>query len=500
MNQDQLVEFLNNKYSVKGVVDLAELSESPGTAYQFFYKIYQTNFESNDRIVLYTSQEIPDDFLRHLIQTVNFADISNWFILICTPLDISQQLVDSVQKYSSDSVVFKNFKVDLEQTKSFKNSYHLPDTICAIPWMNLEIRSNGMITPCCLTRGLSLGNIKHNTLIDAFDNDAVKKLRHELRSGERPEVCNRCWYPESNGVSSNRTRNFERLKKQFLLNYLDKPAVVSLDLRFNNTCNFKCRICNSDRSSLFAAEENKFLGVKIAPQQNWSESDQFLDQVIDKLPELTNLDMTGGEPFLIKKFANVLHMAVEQGHAKNIRLHYNSNGSVWPEELITHWPYFKEVNIHFSIDAIGKRFELERGGSWQAVEQNILRIKNLKLPNMTFTISPAVSIMNAYYIDEVYDWAQKHNFQLLVGYVTFPKEFDLKNLTKEAQQLIFDKFQNHPEIEIQNMLALISSAQPTENKAFVKRIKWFDSVRQENFADSHPEIANAMGYVYNKNS
>jgi hypothetical protein len=143
---------------------------------------------------------------------------------------------------------------------------------------------------------------------------------------------------------------------------------------------------------------------------------------------------------------------------------------------------------------------LERGGSWQAVEENILRIKNLQLPNMTFAVSPTVSIMNVYYLDEVYTWAQKHNFQLFVGYVSSPEEFSLKNLTKQAQQLIIDKFQNHPAAEIQKIVNFVRSACPTDNHKFLERTTWFDRVRQENFADSHWEIANAMGHVYNTES
>jgi MoaA/NifB/PqqE/SkfB family radical SAM enzyme len=494
MNQNQLINFLNTKYCLKGVVDLAELSESPGAVYQFFYQVYQLTFDSNDRIVLYTSQEISNDFLQHLIQATNFVDISNWFVLICAPTDISQQLESCAQLYSSDSIAFQNLKVDIEPTKILKDNYHLPDTICAIPWMSLEIKTTGLITPCCTTKGFVVGDIKSDTFTDAFYGDAMQKLRSDLLAGQKPKVCDRCWSAEERGLSSNRTRNIKRFKKPFLLHHLDNPTITSLDIKFNNTCNFKCRICSSDRSSLYAAEENKFLGTKNIPQSNWSESDNFINQTIKRLPELTNIDMFGGEPFLIKKFVAVLKMAVEQDHAKNIRLHYNSNGSVWPEELITYWPHFKQVDIHFSIDAIGKRFELERGGSWPTVEENILRIKNLHLPNMTFAISPTVSIMNVYYLDEVYDWAQKHDFQLFVGYVTSPEGFSLKNLTREAQQLIIDKFQDHPWSEIQNAVSYIRSIQPQDSSKFVERINWFDSIRQENFAESHQEISEAMGY------
>jgi hypothetical protein len=157
------------------------------------------------------------------------------------------------------------------------------------------------------------------------------------------------------------------------------------------------------------------------------------------------------------------------------------------------------VDIHFSIDAIGERFELQRGGTWSEVEDNILRIKNLNLPNMSFSLMPTISIMSVYYLDEVYNWAQKHQFKLFASNLTTPSEFALNNLTSAAKQLILKKFQNHPWEEMQNVVKFIQTTPSSNGELFVNQIKWFDSIRQENFAKSHFEIANAMGYVYNNN-
>jgi len=497
MNITQLSQFLTSKYSIKAMIDLSDLSQSPVAAYQFFYKLHQAEFANHDRIVLYTSQEIPDSLLQHLYKVTEAVDVSNFFVLICTPTDISQRLNDLAKEKTAWGS-FQNFNGILEETKSIEDLYSLPNTICAVPWMNVEVKSNGAITPCCMSDGIELGNINDTSLNDAFYSPAMESLRSQFLAGEKPKACNSCWKKESRKLSSIRTHNITRLRKDFFLECLEQPKITNLDLKFNNTCNFKCRICNPESSSLITAEQRKFLNVSIAPQSNWSESTNFLDQMIKMLPEITNIDMFGGEPFLIKKFANVLRIAVEQGHAKNIRLHYNSNGSIWPAEFIPYWPHFREVDIHFSIDAIGPRFELQRGGTWADVEKNILQIKNLNFPNMILNLMPTISILSVYYMDEVYDWAKKYNFKLFVSNLVNPLEFNLNNLTGRAQQLIVNKFQDHPWAEIQKVIDFIKISPPSDGQTFVEKIKWFDSVRKENFADSHWEIAEAMGYVYNK--
>jgi radical SAM protein with 4Fe4S-binding SPASM domain len=490
MNIAQLETVLNQQYSVKAMIDLAELSRSPGAVYKFFYGLHQDAFEPNDRIVIYTSHHIPDTLLKHLYDAASFIDISSWFILICTPTCIPNTEEDS----------FRQLLISLEPTVALENNYILPDTICAIPWTHLEVRGSGQMYPCCVMKNsTTIGNVQTTTLKDAFNGEFMQSLRTDLLDGKKPVACQACWDIEDRGMSSNRTHNIKRLKKQFLLEYLEKPAINSVDIKFNNTCNFKCRICNPDSSSLIAAENHKFLGIPINVQSKWSDSDKFIQETIELLPHLSNIDMYGGEPFLIEKFSNVLHMAVEQGYAKNIRLHYNSNGSIWPEKFIPLWKHFKEVDIHFSVDAIGKRFDLERGSTWQHVEANILRLKDLNFDNINICLTSTVSIMNVYYIDEVYDWALTHGFKLFSNILLTPFDFNIKNLTQEAQDLIIKKFANHPWPEIQRVLRAIESTPASDGVLFREKIKWFDSVRQENFADSHPEIAKAMGYVYNSN-
>ena len=100
-----------------------------------------------------------------------------------------------------------------------------------------------------------------------------------------------------------------------MLEYFERPQISMLDIKFQTTCNFKCRVCNSSSSSLHAEEQSKFLNIPLVPQLKWSESDSFINQVNSLLPTLTNIDMYGGEPFLLNKFAKVLKQAVVSGVA-----------------------------------------------------------------------------------------------------------------------------------------------------------------------------------------
>lgn len=494
MTPENLKQVLDKKYQLCGFTDLADLTSSPVSAFKFFKSAHQAQFEPKQRIVIYTSRVIDNQVIDHLYQITNFVDISNWFVLICSTTDVSTQLLSVCQTSSSDSVPFQNLVVPLNGTKDLGTNFTLPNSLCAIPWSNLEIKQDGDITPCC-TSTYNFGNIRNDRLEDVFNGPGMTKLRQQLIEGQLPVGCNACWNREKQGLISIRQHNAKRLKESFMLRYFDKPRIATIDLKFQNTCNFKCRICGPACSSLYAEEQSKYTNIKITPQLPWSEEEKFISQMHQLLPDLNNIDMYGGEPFLIKKFSKVLKTAVDTGVAKNIRLHYNSNGSVWPERFIPYWSHFKQVDIHFSIDAVGHRFELQRGGLWQEVEKNILRIKNLNFDNLSISIMPTVSIMNVFYIDEVLEWAHSHKFPVFLGHVTTPTAFALSSLTQEAKDLIVKKFTNSPWAELQELSNAVQLMPATTGQPFCQKTQWFDSIRKENFSDTHPEIAKAMGYI-----
>jgi radical SAM protein with 4Fe4S-binding SPASM domain len=498
ISPDDLESQLKEKFNVKLIHDLGKLSATPNGLFKALDSVYQESYNADDRIVFYTSQHLSEQFLQNLYETINFIDISNWFILICGPAELKDLVASSCRQFSTDPIPVGFQEVALGPTHKVVDSNMLPDTICSIPWTNLEIRSTGDITPCCMIKNLSLGNIKTTTLEQAFHSEVATQLRAEFLAGRKPAECSSCWKVEDKNLTSIRMHNIKRTKKDFLTKFLDDPEISTIDLKFNNTCNFKCRVCNGESSSLFALEEHKYQGIPLVLQDNWSESDSFINQMVELLPRIQNIDMFGGEPFLIKKFKKVLELAVDQGHSTHIRLHYNSNGSIWPEQLLPYWPDFKLVDIHFSIDAVEKQFELQRGGSWKDVEANILRIKELNLPNLSISIMPTISIMNVYYIDQVYNWAQQHGFPLFVSHVRGPG-VELNNLTKDAKELMFNKFKDHPWNEIQKVLEIIKTLPDSDGAKFNNRVRWFDQIRNENFSENHFEIAKAMGYVYNKN-
>ena len=491
----QLKNNLSKTYSIKCFVDLADLTTTSTRAYKILQQHHQVEFLSHDRLVFYTEHAIPDQLLRHIYQAATLIDVSNFFLLFCSPFDIGDQVRVLAQENLGDNVPFHWIQKNIKNTKPLMNNFALPNTLCPMPWTHMLISPSGRVSPCCVYQG-AVGSVIDDTMHNIFHNQDYVQLRQQLLAGEKVAGCKNCWDLEDRLLTSPRTRHLSLLKTDLVTKYLDAPTITSLDISPGNTCNFKCRICGPGASSLFAQETQSTSDIIPVKSLNWTDSTpKVLEEILGLLPSLTNIDMYGGEPFLIRHLHRLVQEAVDQDQAKHIRLHYNSNGSIYPNRLIELWKKFKHIDIQFSIDNVRERFELERGGSWAEVEANICRLVDLKLPNLKISIMPTVNVMNILYLDEVLQWADSLSLPVNFNYLSTPAEFSIKNLTAQAKKIIIEKLKNHPRSEVINMLATIQSLPDSDGKDFVNLSKHFDRIRNQNLLTTHRDIATAMGMM-----
>ena len=485
INSVQLQDLLANKYQLLVFEDLATALATPTTLYKMLESVYKQEYKNNERMVFYTAEPVTEQILKHLEQSLSILDISGFFCLICSP--------HLVPKYGTDPV--GTMQIDLETTAPLPTAFAVPDTVCPLPWMHLEIRHAGDIYPCCVQES-QVSSMTPGALQQALQGPAMAQLRSEFMSGQRPAGCRHCWKLEDEGLPSNRGWHVKKYLKKFYSEYFDNVKIRSLDIKPGNVCNFKCRICNPVSSSAFADEAQR-TGIKIQTVnsvQRVEYNEHVWDDLQSLLPAIENLDFYGGEPFLVKQIPQLLQCAVDQGHADHIGLHFNSNGSIFPESLVPALLKFKSVDIALSIDDIGPRFELERGGSWTAVADNILKFKQLTSDRFEVYLMPTVNIQNVYYLDELLTWADKNQLRVELNFLDRPQWANIDQLTYAGKRLIANKYGKSDNAHLQNIAQRVATAEGSDGVVFVKVIKRFDQIRAEKFSATHPEIAAAMGY------
>jgi MoaA/NifB/PqqE/SkfB family radical SAM enzyme len=295
----------------------------------------------------------------------------------------------------------------------------------------------------------------------------------------------------------------------------DPDQLWFVDLKLGNICNLKCRICGSWSSSKWAEEEMNYLPDHIPKKSHiaytwlkqgaWPrKTTTFWDNLRELLPNIKYFEFTGGEPWLIQEHFDLLRFAVDHGYGKNIDIHYNTNGTQEPTDLVPLLPHLGRVDIAFSIDNVGDRFEYERyGAEWAQANKIIDATHGLKLgyPNITTQLCFTINIQNVYYLDELLAWADTKGFgSIYFNMLHSPDHMSVQYMTATAKELVINKLKTtfwastKYQQEIDNVINFIELGQGSDGKEFLRQMKQTDSYRKQNFADTHPEIARAMGY------
>ena len=375
---------------------------------------------------------------------------------------------------------------------------------CIYPWVNSVVFNQGKLDPCCLYKGTDNTNINNVSLDSYYMSNPMMSLREQFRQGKYDKGCSHCWKTESAGIVSMRQLAKFKLKDiYYQIDYSqdDIQNLQMLDLKLGNTCNLSCRICFNGASSKIAEEDvlhgkitnQRFTEIKNLSQ--WSDSEAFQTQLVSIADNLTYLDIYGGEPLLSKAHFKFLKSLIDLGVAGKIKIDYNSNGTVFSNKFFEYWQHFKEVKVSFSIDNIGKRFELERNGAlWDTVCNNISRFNSMQSNKFITDVFPTVSILNVYYLPELLDWVERQNFSqpLSFNILSSPNHFAINNLPIHVKNIVANKLSQYnlllPIVNYMNQggVNLIDYAK--------KQIKLTDSERVQSFADSHSEFANIIDY------
>ena len=401
----------------------------------------------------------------------------------------------------------------------------LPKTICMLPWISIETSPIGTARPCCMaheeitdTDGNKYDLNKH-TLKEIYDSKYMQALRQQFRNGEKPETCNRCWEEEAAGRDSKRIHSQIRLKElypqvDFSTNTPDQLWFI--DLKLGNICNLKCRICGSWSSSKWAEEELAYMPKDFNKKEHiayqwlkdgaWPrKSEVFWDNLKMLLPNIKYFEFTGGEPWMIQEHFDLLEYAVKEGYSKNIDIHYNTNATQDPNPHFLLWKEFGRVDIAFSIDNVGDRFEYERyGANWDVANEIIdeVHFKQNYVPNITTQLCFTINIQNVYYLDELLAWAETKKFgNIYFNMMHSPNHMSVQRMTPEAKELVLDKLKTtfwtsqHYQREIDAVINFIEAGPGSDGKEFLFKMQRTDEHRKQSFIDTHPEIAKAMGYV-----
>ena len=401
------------------------------------------------------------------------------------------------------------------------------DTFCMAPWIEAHFGVKKEVMPCCIYDKYNpIGSLTDSDEVEKiYNSEKAKKLRNDLFNGIKSKGCTNCW----NDEKITKGESYRNFHNKMYSDYIDESLnntnedfslkdvkLRRLDIRFDNKCNLKCRICNSDYSTTWYADDVK-LGRKPKEKVDVYKqtiSPKVFDFILNQLPNVDEIFFAGGEPIIQDGHYRILEHVIKLGVNKNMTLTYNTNFSTLKyknKNVINLWKKFKQVNIGASLDANLKQGEYQRKNiEWDLVEKNRKIVK--KLNNVDFMIIPTVGILNVYNLPKFHkDW---YNQKLLgidsvkLNILTGPKSYDIKNLPKHHKEDIKKIYKTHitwlkkqgskKSIEdFKKVIKYLENSEPAERylEDFIKFNMELDEIRNESFYETYPEYRDLFWYV-----
>jgi sulfatase maturation enzyme AslB (radical SAM superfamily) len=406
------------------------------------------------------------------------------------------------------------------------------------PFTGLATREDGAVKICC--RSAPIGFIQDASLEDIWNGAVMLDVREKVLSGERHEVCKPCFDLEDQGVESLRQRHTNGVIPEARINlypnaldalqedYTMPFELPTMEIKLNNLCNLKCRMCNPldstnwkdwDAVVPFYKKENNYLVPTIeslvkTPGQyigSFDDSDNWWASFEKLLPHFRRVEFAGGEPLMDPQHYKILDMLKPYG--KNIEIKYATNGTTLGiskgRTIHDYWPHFRSVAVNVSIDGINDVYNYIRGnGDFSQVEANIKEIQ--KIPNVSRVVgaftAQAGNILQAaecidYFLNTmgIVFYSHRVNYPNVLSAQVLPPE--LKDLAVSRLQAISSQISQFDIVKQHPILEKITQQQIQDNVNYLRAKdeshRWsefldfnykLDATRHQSLLDTVPEF------------
>lgn len=307
--------------------------------------------------------------------------------------------------------------------------------------------------------------------------------------------CHRCYAEEAAGRISRRQsskRNYEEFLNSASLDQSVKGP-EGIDYSVGNLCNLKCVICGPNNSSSWIPDYQKIWPDRDVSKYLFKKNQQIEISDGEFLGNVKSVHFHGGgEPLMSDAHVNFLQAIEQVKGLSDVRVFYNTNGTqTVSDHVLDLWQRCRLVEIYFSIDDIGPRFEYQRTGArWTHVTNNIEWFKTNMPHNHMFNINCVWGYLNLYYLDQLVEWhrstlpSNRYGdpcnliFQKCIG------PFGIEHLGSRAMSVLSSRFQ------LDDNLRLLLIGIPVMEKPhdrFWHAIESINRVRGNSFRELCPE-------------
>jgi cyclic pyranopterin phosphate synthase len=317
----------------------------------------------------------------------------------------------------------------LEVTKNLeqilKRGYE-PSKFCLMPFVNIILEPDGSVG-LCRHKGTehTLGNLKTSSWQEVWNGDKAQKWRQEFISGA-PQECLK-------ELAEQKCNLCPELGKMLpLVQKIDSApsSPLRLTANFNGKCNLQCQMCD----------------VWKLPNGNYTEDNFWSQAREDFFPNLEEIDMLSGEPFI----QNDTYKLIEEVSRVN-------PNCLWSITTNAHWKLNQKItkaldsikfkNLILSVDSFDHATyaKIRKPGRLDIVLDNIESLLsyqqgriNRGLGSLNINLNFLIQKDNWQEVSTAIDYCLERNIHPFITFCYRPSEHSLLSLSPEKRVHILD--------------------------------------------------------------
>ncbi len=306
------------------------------------------------------------------------------------------------------------------------------DKICHAPFKSLLFTPSGNAMACHYNRGLVLGNYPKNSIRDIWFGEKIERLRTFIDNKDLSYGCQSC----KSALNAEQYHTAGCWRHDYLETSTTGYPVL-IDLQIDNTCNLECVMCSGEYSSLIRKNREQ------KPAYINPYDDGFVKQLEEFIPHLSGINFTGGEPFLIGIYYEIMDRIIELNPEMQIYIH--SNGTILNNKVKR---YLDKLNFNFtiSIDSIVKETyeNIRQNARLETVLENIKYFHEYSINNKaSFHVKTCVMKSNIGEIPDYLTFFNDQDISVQLKPVLMPTDYSLRDLEQKEMEAIIANLRSY---------------------------------------------------------
>lgn len=358
--------------------------------------------------------------------------------------------------------------------------------------LNDPVSGDVAVKSCCRTndRGISFTQLESNRNNPEYNFDNLKNT-----------LCSRCHNDEQVHGESMRTRAID-IKKRIGVD--PERKIRFLQFTFSNFCNFKCKYCSPSQSTSWNDDvdiSEGMMKVFMDKSETFSMEDKML-QLLENvdLSELKSLGVTGGEPFMTRKFQDLMELINRKANPEKMFFWLNTNASIFPKQkMIDLLSQFGMVDLRLSNESVGKLSEYIRNGSkWNEFDTNAKKwLEASAGTGIKVQCQATHNVWSVNQVNDFYSWAKTTGIDIFDSESFSPIYANVSAvLNKDQLKECYDQLESMPDSNTKNYVRKMlnkGQSQDQHEKAlaeFKKFTRIFDTRTPYTLEEVNPQLYN----------